>query len=70
MIGDGCAVSSIKIPNASVSSTRTAKHRLSACPDRHATRNDATKDAAKGECACSIVSQALERIGIRLSGND
>jgi hypothetical protein len=31
------------------------------------TRNEATKDADKGESACSIVSQALKRIGLNLS---
>jgi hypothetical protein len=31
------------------------------------TRNEATKDADKGESACSIVSQALDRIGLNLS---
>jgi hypothetical protein len=32
-----------------------------------ATRNEATKDADKGECACSVVSEALEHVGIALS---
>jgi hypothetical protein len=32
-----------------------------------ATRNKATKDAERAECACSIISQALKGIGIILS---